>query len=220
VGLLLWVTITMISAVIFRKTDDQGVGIIRTVYGLSGAVLGLFSGLTVLALGAWGAHLAGSLSDGLQKGTLIKHSLKENSAPAASVADPTTLTAFKNALEDSPLGGWIAKVDPVSPSLYPRLGKIGQVLTSNTARERLLADPELEAVAKNPRLLALKEDAKLQEELRSADLWAILRNPKVQAAAADTQLMTTLRAIDLDRAMDRALNPPDRTGAPARRAKP
>jgi len=222
VALLIWGVITAISAVIFKRTDEQGVGVVRTVYGLSGAALGLLSGLLILGLGAWGVRLAGSLADGLQTGALTKP-LKKGQ-PVQSAPDPSVLTALKKTLEESPLSRWITKVDPVSPDWYPRLSKIGQVLTSQAARDRLLADPSFEAVAKNPRLVSLRDDPALQEALRSADLWALLRSPKIQAAAADTQLLTDLRRTDIDAALERALHPanrpPETRPQELRRAKP
>ena len=208
VAFLIWGTLTSMSAIVFRRTDEQGVGVVRTFYGLSGAVLGLVSGLLVLALGAWGIRLAGSLADGLQTGAQAKP-LKKGQQPPSS-PDPSPLAALKKTVEESPLSAWITKVDPVSPDWYPRLSKIGQALTSPAARERLLADPSFEAVAKNPRLGALRDDPALQEALRSADLWTLLRSPKVQAAAADTQLLTALRLAEVDQALERALHPQGR----------
>jgi hypothetical protein len=64
----------------------------------------------------------------------------------------------------------------------------------------------------------------LQEALRSADLWALMRSPKVQAAAADTQLLTALRLREVDLALERALQPANRSQEQRppepRRAKP
>jgi hypothetical protein len=222
VAVLIWGTVTSMSAIVFRKTDDQGVGVVRAFYGLGGAVLGLLSGLLLLGLGAWGVRLAGSLADGLQTGALTKP-LKKGQ-PVSSAPDPSPLAAMKKTVEESPFSAWITRVDPVSPDWYPRLSKIGQALSSQAARERLLADPSFEAVAKNPRLGALRDDPALQEALRSADLWALLRSPKVQAAAADTQLLTALRLAEVDLALERALHPQSRPPEPrpseSRRAKP
>jgi hypothetical protein len=222
IALLIWNTLTSVSSIIFRRTNEQGFGLVRAVYGLGGAALGLLSGLLLLGLAAWGVRLAGSLADGLQAGVQAKPQKKGQPAPA--VPDPTALTALKKTVEDSPVTAWISKVDPVSPEWYPRLGKIGQVLTSQGARERLLADPAFDAVARNPRLVALRDDPELQEALRSADLWTLMRSAKVQAAAADTQLLTALRIREVDLALERALQTNNRSQEPRppepRRAKP
>ena len=218
VAFLIWGTVTSMSAIVFRRTDEQGVGVVRAFYGLSGALLGLLSGLLLLSLGAWGVRIAGSLADGLQTGAQAKPHKKGQPPPSAP--DPSPLAALKKTVEESPLSAWITKVDPISPDWYPRLSKVGQALTSPAARERLLGDPAFEAVAKNPRLGALRDDPALQEALRSADLWTLLRSPKVQAAAADTQLLTALRLAEVDQALERALHPQSRPAERLQEARP
>ncbi len=220
IAFVVWATIAAVSSIVFRKTDEQGFGLVRTAFGLGGAILGLFSGLLLLGVGAWSVRLTGSLADGLQKGARARPSGKGSSPSPES----SPLSSLKKIVEDSTLSLWITKVDPVSPDWYPRLSKVGQVLTSPTARDRLLSDPSFAAVAKNPRLGFLRDDPVLQEALRTADLWTLLRSPKIQAAAADTQLLTALRLADVDAALDRALAAqarfPESRGAEARRLKP
>jgi hypothetical protein len=222
IALLIWGTLTSVSSIIFRRTSEQGVGMVRAVYGLGGAILGLISGLLMLGLAAWGVRLAGSLADGLQTGVEAKAQKKGPLGPIAP--DPNALSALKKTVEASPLVAWISRVDPVSPEWYPRLSKIGQVLTSQGARERLFADPALAVVSRNPRLAAMRDDPELQEALRSADLWTLMRSPKLQAAAADTQLLTALRLREVDLALERALHPANRSQEQRqpepRRAKP
>lgn len=220
--LLIWGTVATISSIIFRKTDEQGVGLVRTAYGLGGALLGLLSGLLLLGICAWGVRIAGSLADGLQTGARVKSPSKGQ--PAQVSTEASALPSLKRIIEESPLSAWIAKADPITPEWYPRLGKIGQILASPAASERLLADPAFATIARSPHLASIRNDPDLQDALRSADLWTLLRNPKVQAAAADTQLRTALSLLDVDRALERALRPqntppPHRAGEP-RRAKP
>lgn len=220
--LLIWGTIATIASVIFRKTDDQGIGLVRTVYGLGGAFLGLLSGFLLLGVCAWGVRLAGSLADGLQTGAKGKSTAPVR--PGTVSAETGALPSLKKIVEESPLSEWIAKADPISSAWYPRLGKIGQILANPAACERLLADPAFAAVVRSPHLAALRSDPDIQEALRSADLWTLLRSSKVQAAVDDTQLQTALNLPDVDRALELALHPPPnkaplRSGE-SRRAKP
>lgn len=220
--LLIWGTIAAVSSIVFRKTAEQGVGLVRTAYGLGGALLGLLSGLLLMGICAWGVRIAGSLADGLQSGSQITS--KQKGQSSLPNADTSALPSLKKLIEESPASRWISKVDPIRPEWYPRLGKIGQVLTSPAAIERLLADPSLAVVARNPRLSSLRSDPTLQEAFRSADLWTLLRSPKVQAAAADTKLRDSLNMDELDGALDRALHAKNRQPEPRfaepRRAKP
>ena len=224
VGVLIWGGVSTLSHIIFRKTEDQGFGLIRLFYGFSGAMLGLLSGLTVLALAAWGVRFFGSFAEGLHLGT--KSATQAKGRPQLA-AEPAPLVLLKKSIEDSAAGALLWKLDPLSPSVYPRVQKIGQVLTNPSARDRLLADPSMEALARNAKILALKSDPGLQEALRAGNVWEVLRHPKVQLAAADAQLLTQFRTIDLDKILDRALGvsspntsspgtPPEKTTPAAR----
>lgn len=206
--------VSLLSQIIFRKTEDQGFGLIRLIYGFSGAGLGLLYGLAMLGLAAWGVRFFGSFAEGLNKGAneAITRGKKQ------AFAEPGPLVVLKRTLEESRTGSFLVKLDPLPPHLYPRAQKIGQILTHPAARDRFLADPSVEVLSKNAKILALKADPELQEAMREGDVWAVLRNPKVQLAAGDAQLLTTLRAIDLDKLLDNALAPPVSGGLPANRA--
>jgi hypothetical protein len=220
--LLIWGTIATVSSIIFRKTDEQEVGLVRMTYGLGGAFLGLLLGLLLLGVCGWGVRIAGSLADGLQTGAKVKSTAK--GLPPPVPAETRALPSLKKIIEESPLSEWFAKADPITPEWYPRLVKIGRILASPAASERLFADPAFANVARNSHLASIRSDPVLQEAIRSGDLWTLLRSPKVRAAAADTQLQTTMSLLDVDRAIERALHPqntppPPRAGEP-RRAKP
>lgn len=201
VGLTICVSMAIFSQIIFRKTDDQGFGFIRLFYGLSGAVLGLIYGLTVLGLAGWGIRFFGSFAEGLNKGA-VTASAKQKPQPPAN---PPPIVSIKRILEASPAAGIFGWLDPIPPNLYQRVHKIGQVFANPSAKDRFLADPSMEAIARNAKILALKADPELQEALRNGEIWTVLRNPKVQLAAADAQLLTALRTVDLDKVMDHAL---------------
>lgn len=211
-GGIVWCGVSVISAIVFRKTDDQGLGMIRLFYGISGGLLGLVSGLLVLGLGALGIRFFGAFAEGLHAGSVQTQRAKGR--PKATEDSPS-LVSLRKTLEDSAPGKFLGRLDPLPPEVYPRLQKLGQVLTSTPARERLLSDPSMEAISRSPKLQALKNDLELQEAMHSGDLWAVLRNPRLQSAAADAQLLTALGAVDLDKALDRALNGPVSGGTPS-----
>lgn len=221
VGALIWGGVSTLSHIIFRRTEDQGFGLIRLFYGFSGAALGLLSGLTVLALAAWGVRFFGSFAEGLHQGTKSAIQAKGKGRPHLA-PEPAPLVFLKKSIEDSAAGALLWKLDPLSPGVYPRVQKMGQVLTNPIARDRLLADPSMDALARNAKILALKSDPDLQDALRAGNVWEVLRHPKVQLAAADAQLLTQFRTINLDNILDRALgfSPPGTPspGAPAEKA--
>ncbi len=209
-GLVVWTGVNLVSSIVFRRTEDQSFGFIRLIYGMSGAVLGLLSGVALLGLAAWGVRFFGSFAEGLTKGETT--ALHARGKPATTT-EPPALVAIKKVIEDSSVGVLLGRLDPLPPNLYPRMQKLGQVFTNPAAKERFLTDPEMESLGKNLKLQALKTDPELQQALHSGDVWAVLRNPKVQSAAADAQLLTALRTIDLDKLLDRAVYPV--SGGPA-----
>lgn len=211
VGFIVAGAVSLLSHIIFRKTEDQGFGVIRLAYGISGAALGLFYGLAALGIAAWGIRFFGSFAEGLHKGANDSTARTKNHEPT----EPARLVLIKNAVEETNAGDLLRRIDPLPPGAYPRVQKIGQVFTNPAAKERFLADPSMEMFSKNSKILALKTDPDLQEALRNGDVWAVFRNPKVQLAAADTQLLTALRSVDLDKLLDRALATPVSGGLPS-----
>ena len=200
--LCVWCVVMLFSSIIFRKTEEQDFGLIRFFFGITGAALGLVSAVAMLCLGAWGVRCFGSFAEGLQPARTVAARGKSPQAPEPEI---TPWVNLKKAVDASPLGGVLNQFDPLPRDFYPRLQKIARLLTNPKAKERFLADPTLNFLAKNPKLLALQNDPALAEALQSADLWSVLRNQKVLAAASDTQLLTLLRASEFDKALDRAL---------------
>lgn len=216
-GITIWGAISIFSSIVFRKTEEQGWGMIRMVYGLSGAALGLLSGLVVLGIGAVGVRSAGSFAEGVQKAD--RPAARTNTRSRAATEEHP-LNILKKAIDNSTVAPVLNALDPLPRSLYARLEKTGEVFASPSARQRLMSDPAMNMLAKNPKLIALMNEGPLQEALRSGDLAAILRNPKVQAAASDTQLLTLLRTMDLDALLERATAEPTSGGLPQKGTHP
>jgi len=216
-GLAIWAAISILSSIIFRKTEEQGWGMVRLVYGLSGAGLGLLSGLLVLGLGALAVKSSGSFAEGVRKAGISasRGKLRPNALPDEH---PTSL--LKRAIEESPAAQVLNALDPLSGKIYSRLEKAGEMIASPQARQKLMGDPAMEVLSKNAKLIALMSDPSLQEALNSGDLGAILKNSRVQAAAADTQLLTLLRTLDIDAILARATAEPIQGGPLPKAATP
>lgn len=196
-GMVVWVFTMITGAILFKKTEEQSFGLIRLFYGAFGAGLGLVFGISVLALAAWGIRLSGSFAEGLQRTSNVKGKTPKQA--------PSTVLSLKHVLDQSAISSLISNIDPLPAQFYPRIEKAGQMLSSPDAFERLLSAPEMESIIKHPKVIALREDPKFQESLKTGDYMAILRNPKVRAAASDTQLVTALHTINIERQVDLAL---------------
>jgi uncharacterized membrane protein required for colicin V production len=200
IGGAVWLTGIFLGAIVFKRTDEQSFGIIRLIYGVLGAGLGLVFGLSVLALAAWGIRLSGSFAEGVQRSSLTK--TRHGSKP-----EPSAILSLKHLLDETSVSSLLARLDPLPSTLYPKLEKAGQLLSSTESFERLLSAPDLEVLTRHPKVIALRGDPELQAAVREGDLLGILRNPKVRAAANDTQIMTALSRINLDQQVDAALSP-------------
>ena len=216
-GLAIWTAISILSSIIFRKTEEQGWGMIRLVYGLTGAGLGLLSGLLVLGLGALAVRSSGSFAEGVRKAGI---SAARGNPRSPAVQEEHPMSLLKRAIEESPAAQVLNALDPLSGKTYSRLERAGEMLASPQARKRLMSDPAMDVLSKNPKLIALMSDPSLQEALTSGDLGAILKNSRVQAAAADTQLLTLLRTLDLDAILERATAEPIQGGSLPKAATP
>ena len=90
-GLLLYLAITLVSAVVFKKTEHQSVGVIRFGYGLAGAAVGAVTGLVFAAflVGAFliatgGSEIAEHMRAGEFEKALDSARARLDNAPAKS----------------------------------------------------------------------------------------------------------------------------------------
>lgn len=215
-GLAVWIVTMLLGAILFKKTSEQSFGIIRIIYGVSGAALGLVFGVSVLVMVAWGVRIFGSFHEGVQKATTR---VGRRYGP-----EPDPSLSLKRIMDESSLSSFIQKIDPLKSDLYPRLEKAGQLLASPTALDRFLNAPEAFAFARHPKIQALRDDPQFLENLKNGDVLALLQNPRLQAAASDAQLMTAFNALNLEKLVDRSISkvepPPLKEPTPALPAPP
>lgn len=90
-GLLLYLAITLSAVVVFKKTEHQSMGVIRFGYGLSGAVVGVVTGLVfatfllaAFLVATGGPELGEQLRRGEFEKALDSAKAKLDNAPAKS----------------------------------------------------------------------------------------------------------------------------------------
>lgn len=76
------------------------------------------------------------------------------------------------------------------------------------ARKRLMAMPEIRALAAHPTVYQAWEDKKVRELLNNNDLSGFIDHPKVRALLADEELQKQADSIDLPSIIDRSLKKP------------
>ncbi len=182
IGLVVYVAFAIVCGVLFKRTAQQSVGLVRWGFGLAGAVLGAGFGAFLVLVCAVAIRVLGSIDGGTHE-----------------------LSAVKRSLEKGPAGVAMRAVDPVPEPVYETLGKVGRLASSPAGIERFSSDRDVRRVSAHPKILALRDDAEVWRALRDGDYLSLLRNPKLVEAANDPEVARLLGGLDLRKALDSAL---------------
>ncbi len=196
VGLFVYVALMIVWGVIFKRTSQQSVGIVKLGFGASGALLGAIFGVFLVFVCVVAIRIIGSIAD-------AEAHPRRGAPPPSRIA--LRVAAMKHSLEGGPAGAMIEKMDPVPGKVYETLGKVGKLAASPDSIERFAGDRDVHRVSAHPKIIALRDDAEVQRAIRDGDYMSLLRNPKVIDAANDPEVMKLLGTFDLQKALDHAL---------------
>ncbi len=211
-GLVVFVAINTLGAILFKRTAQQGAGMVRLIYGISGALLGIFFGffsvwLIVVAIRAVGAIASAELHHPPSFAT-------RSSLPGISSSQPRpneppammeSLAKLKNSLELGPLGETVKAVDVVPAQTYQTLGKVGTVVSDPQSAARFLSFPGAQALSENPKLVALRHDPEVIDLIEQQRYLELLQNPKLIEVLNDPGLAAQVKKFDFQKALDYAL---------------
>jgi len=208
---MVYAGITMLGAILFKRTGQQRAGIVRLLYGVCGAVLGLFFGLFGVWLVVVTIRSVGAIANGdvrahdtvqNQPASLTTHPHPSPGAPSITVS----LAKLKNSIELGSLGEIVRAVDVVPTQAYQTLGKVGTVASRPESAGRFLSYPGAKELAENSKIIALRDDPEIIELIQQGRLLDLLQNPKLIEAMNDPVLAAQLRRFDLQKALDYALS--------------
>jgi hypothetical protein len=214
VGVFVYFVLILSSAILFKKTTDQSVALVRWGYGLFGAALGVGLGCGFLVLAVTGVRLSGKLIEATSRGSVSREKVARDWAWTQLAVDARVF------LEQGPAGPLLVRLDPVPNSFYGIVEKVGRVAAQPDGLQRFLSGPELRAVAKDPRVLAIQRDSGVLKALQDGDLLTLLRDPKVVAFANDAEMEAHISEIDFQKALDYALAKPEKGASRASRHQP
>jgi len=209
-ALMVYAGITALGAILFKRTGQQSAGIVRLLYGICGAALGLFFGLFGVWLVVVAIRSAGAIANGdlgthttaqYQPVPLTTRPQPSRSAPAIAVS----LAKLKNSIELGSLGEIVKAVDVVPAQAYQTLGKVGTVVSRSESAGRFLSYPGARELAENAKIVALRDDPEIIELIQQGRFLDLLQNPKLIEAMNDPALAAQLRRFDLQKALDYAL---------------
>ncbi len=206
-ALLVYASICTLGAVLFKRTGQQKVGIIRFVYGASGALLGIFFGLLSVWLIVVGIRAVGSVASAEVKSAHAVPPPRQHLVPAPATPPPliASLAKLKNSLELGSLGEVVKGVDVVPAATYQSLGKLGAVVSDPVRAQRFLSYPGAERLTRNPRILALRDDPEIVDLINQQRYLELLQNPKLIDALNDPTLSSDVQHFEFQKALDYAL---------------
>jgi hypothetical protein len=220
IGILVFVGVSSIGAILFKKTSQQSVGIIRFAYGLSGALVGVLFGLFFVWMAVVAVRVLGTVAETkadaaknipaprvsrLNAEYSVTQEQPQRMPPETPNALIRGLVEMKHSLEWGKTGKVVDRVDPVPEGFYSVMHKLGQMAASPERVNRFLAYPGAKPLTEHPKILALRDDPEIFREIESRNFLALIKNERIVNAANDPDLNQLLRDFELEKALDYAL---------------
>jgi uncharacterized membrane protein required for colicin V production len=216
-----FVVMWIFSVVLFKRTDQQGSGIFRFLWGLGGAFFGFCLGMLIVWSGV-------SIIRGL--GTFAAARMPSASATSATEHGAGThvdakssivggLVTLKDSLEIGPLGKAVEATDPFTPEVYQLINQVGQVTGDQQVMLRFMQYPDIQHLLQNPRLAELVSDPSVMKSGQEGNILALMSNPALLSALEDPAFAAELKKVDLQAALKFALEKPTPTPSPSPTAK-
>jgi hypothetical protein len=206
--------ISGLGRILFKRTSQQESAFVRLLYGLSGAVLGVFFGAFLVWLVVVGIRSIGAVADAqvreeASQATVVhavdirRGFLGETNQPSPDLM--TLLARLKNSLELGVIGDAVKKTDVIPKKNYEILGKVGQIASNPQAAERLLSFPGARELSEHPKIVALRNNREISDMIAQMRLVALLRDQRIIDAANDPTLVEQIKKFDFGAALDYAI---------------
>lgn len=220
--------IWLLGALLFKKTEHQGSGIIRFFWGIGGGVFGFLLGLFLLWGGISIIRMLGVLAESRLSPVVTQEQVVGTPAEANQPTPPPTgpqrladgLVTLKKSLELGPAGQFVESVDVIPPDLYELVLQVGQVTSSQDAVLRFIQYPGIQDVMQNPRLIELLNDPAVIKASEERNYLALIGNKALIKAVEDPTLAEQLKKVDLRAALKFALETDPSSPSPSPRSSP
>jgi hypothetical protein len=207
-GIFLFLAIWILGAVLFKRTEHQGSGVFRILWGAGGAFFGLLVGLAVL----WGGIL---IVRSLGTFAESRVETRRDNPPPAQPRVADGLLTFKESIELGSAGRFLESVDALPPDFYELVLQIGKVTSDQQKMLRFLEYPGIQKILQNPRILDLMNDPSVMRASKEKNIFLLLSNKTVAAAVEDPELAEQLKKIDARAALKFALESPSPSHSPS-----
>lgn len=206
-ALVVYAALILASAILFKRTGHQGSGIVRLVYGIGGAFVGLLIGLVFVWAGISAIRGFGALAE-----ARLPDPAAQTPPPSGSQRLATEVAGLKRSLEQGGSGRIVESVDPIPTNVYELITRVALLSNDEEAMLRFLEYPGVEELLQHPRIAALGAEPKISDAAMRRDYTTLLSSPLLYQALADRDLVEKIQAMDLLQALDFALNAPAASG--------
>lgn len=217
VAAIVYVSITTAGAILFRRTDQQAIRLVRLGYGAGGSLIGLIVGIVTVWIVVVGIRMLGSVAEAevaiSHQPVLVSRSAR---APALQVhpgAFVENLARMKQSLDHGATGEMMQRLDPFPDKTYAIVAKISRVLSSPESMARFLDYPGAKTLSEQPRIVALQNDPLIVREVEQRHYLDLLKNEHIVAAANDPEVAALVKNFDLEKALDYALGGNEKNGS-------
>lgn len=220
-GLVIYGAITFVGSILFKKTAEQSISIVRLGYGLSGAAVGAVYGLFLVWIAILAIRLLGCVAETqiavaqnphLSLGKATPKPTPKSTPPSAVVRG---LADMKHSLESGAAGSLVQQVDPIPGTLYGILRKLGLMVATEQNVARFLSYPGVQPLLAHPKVAALQSDAEITRDIVQRRYLSLMRNPRIIAAANDPEIGALMRDFEFEKALDYAIRGPEKDAVKA-----
>ncbi len=209
---VVYALVVSIGTILFKRIGQQNSKLVRVVYALSGAVVGLFFGafllwMTVVSIRAIGAvadaqvrSRANSQATDVHSLDVRRRFLEESGEQSTTLA--ASLARLKNSLELGTVGDAVKRTDPVPSQTYEMLGKVGTVFSNPKAAQTFLTFPGAQELSEHPKIVALRNDPEIADMIAQGRVLDLLQDQRIIDAANDSMLRERIKKFDLQHALD------------------
>ncbi len=214
IGCILYLAFSMLAAVLFRRTNEQSLGLLRLGYGAGGSALGCIGALVTVWLSVLAIRFLGTVAQAEVSMAKTPLAIRQGVTVSPLAVE---LARFKQSIDDGPAGGLIDTSDPVSRRTYVIIEEMTRVISNGEAMKRFVGYPGTQVLSRNPRILTLQKDPEIARIVARGNFLQLLGNPKIVAAVNDPDLEKLVRSFELEKALDYALGSNEKDGLPPSR---
>jgi hypothetical protein len=183
------------GAILFKRTGQQELGLVRFLYGVSGAAIGLAFGAVMVWLLLIFVRVTGLFTPPAASG--------DGGGMAARILG--VVRDWKGEIENGPVSGIVKAVDPLRERDYETAERAGQLIGNPERLRRFWESAALREWAADERVKQLANDQELQKLVTARDFAAFLRHPRVVAFMNDPELIARARRTDFEAALREAV---------------